>query len=222
MPLSRQSLRFGRDQEYSGFFACQERAKPPVPGIVVIQEIWGVDAHIEEVTERFAAAGYGALAPDLFAKGGERPPAFERERIRELQEFMNPLPPTAFSDPAVREAALADRNPAEQERIRDSFTTITGVSASLDSFIPQVVAAARYLREECAMTRGAKVGSVGYCMGGTLSGRLAALDPELSGAVIYYGGAVPTALVPQVGCPVLGLYGSLDARVTGQVPAFED
>ncbi len=36
------------------------------PGMVVIQEWWGINAHIKDVTERFAAAGYTALAPDLY------------------------------------------------------------------------------------------------------------------------------------------------------------
>lgn len=36
------------------------------PGLVVIQEWWGLNDHIKEVTDRFAAAGFVALAPDLF------------------------------------------------------------------------------------------------------------------------------------------------------------
>lgn len=35
-------------------------------GIVVVQEIFGVNAHIRAVVERFAAAGYCAIAPDFF------------------------------------------------------------------------------------------------------------------------------------------------------------
>jgi carboxymethylenebutenolidase len=35
-------------------------------GIVVIQEIFGVNRHIRAVTDRFAADGYAALAPALF------------------------------------------------------------------------------------------------------------------------------------------------------------
>jgi carboxymethylenebutenolidase len=34
--------------------------------VVVLQEIFGVNAHIRSVTERFAAAGYLAIAPALF------------------------------------------------------------------------------------------------------------------------------------------------------------
>src|SRR3954470_8788405 len=36
------------------------------PGVVVIQEWWGLDDHIADVTDRLAAEGFVALAPDLF------------------------------------------------------------------------------------------------------------------------------------------------------------
>jgi carboxymethylenebutenolidase len=36
------------------------------PGVLVIQEWWGLVPHIIDVTERFAEAGFTALAPDLF------------------------------------------------------------------------------------------------------------------------------------------------------------
>jgi len=36
------------------------------PGIVVIQEWWGLVPHIRDVADRFAAAGFVALAPDLY------------------------------------------------------------------------------------------------------------------------------------------------------------
>ncbi|HEV2622065.1 MAG TPA: dienelactone hydrolase family protein [Frateuria sp.] len=35
-------------------------------GVIVIQEIFGVTAHIRDVADRFAAAGYTALAPAFF------------------------------------------------------------------------------------------------------------------------------------------------------------
>ena len=38
----------------------------PKGGIVVIQEIFGVNAHVRAVTEGFAADGYLAIAPSLF------------------------------------------------------------------------------------------------------------------------------------------------------------
>jgi carboxymethylenebutenolidase len=36
------------------------------PGVVVIQEYWGLVPHIRDVCDRFAAEGFTALAPDLY------------------------------------------------------------------------------------------------------------------------------------------------------------
>ncbi len=36
------------------------------PGVIVIQEWWGLTDHIADLTERFAREGFVALAPDLF------------------------------------------------------------------------------------------------------------------------------------------------------------
>jgi carboxymethylenebutenolidase len=38
----------------------------PFPALVVIQEWWGLDAHIKDLAERFAREGFVALAPDLY------------------------------------------------------------------------------------------------------------------------------------------------------------
>lgn len=42
------------------------------PGIVLLQEIFGVNAHIRDVAEQYAADGYVVLAPDLFWRQGHR------------------------------------------------------------------------------------------------------------------------------------------------------
>jgi carboxymethylenebutenolidase len=36
------------------------------PGVIVIQEWWGLADHIKDVADRFAGAGFVALAPDLY------------------------------------------------------------------------------------------------------------------------------------------------------------
>jgi carboxymethylenebutenolidase len=43
----------------------------PKGAIVVVQEAFGVNPHIEDVTRRAAAAGYLAVAPDFFHRSGE-------------------------------------------------------------------------------------------------------------------------------------------------------
>ncbi len=49
--------------EAQGYYA---RPGQGVPGVVVMQEWWGLVPHIEDITTRFAAQGYLALAPDLY------------------------------------------------------------------------------------------------------------------------------------------------------------
>ncbi len=45
-------------------------AAPARGAVVVVQEAFGVNAHIEDVTRRFADAGYHAVAPHLFHRTG--------------------------------------------------------------------------------------------------------------------------------------------------------
>jgi carboxymethylenebutenolidase len=43
----------------------------PKAGLMVFQEIFGINAHIRDITERFAREGYLAVAPELFHRTGE-------------------------------------------------------------------------------------------------------------------------------------------------------
>jgi carboxymethylenebutenolidase len=49
----------------AGYLASAGRAN--APGVVVIQEWWGLQDQIKGICDRFALAGYDALAPDLYA-----------------------------------------------------------------------------------------------------------------------------------------------------------
>jgi carboxymethylenebutenolidase len=48
----------------SGYLAIPGDGKGP--GVIVIQEWWGLVPHIKDVCDRFAAEGFVALAPDLY------------------------------------------------------------------------------------------------------------------------------------------------------------
>src|ERR1700733_3760509 len=48
----------------TGYLAVPESGKGP--GLLVVQEIFGVNSHIKSVADLYAAAGFVALAPDAF------------------------------------------------------------------------------------------------------------------------------------------------------------
>ena len=62
---TRISLRRPDGKEADGYLAKPARAN--APGVVVIQEWWGLQEQIKGVCDRLALAGYEALAPDLYA-----------------------------------------------------------------------------------------------------------------------------------------------------------
>ena len=67
-----------------------------------------------------------------------------------------------------------------------------------------------------------KFGVVGYCWGGGISFRYATEQPNLGGAVVYYGVSPDTSALARVRAPVLGLYGGDDARVNATIPAAQE
>lgn len=52
-------------KETSGYVAVPADGQQG-PGVVVIQEWWGLEDHIKSVADRFAEAGFVAIAPDLY------------------------------------------------------------------------------------------------------------------------------------------------------------
>ncbi len=210
-----------RFEDHVGTLAWPERAQLPLPGVVVIPEVWGVDGHIEDVTRRIAAAGYAALAPDIYAPGGVRPEALSLARIAEMQGFMGSLPRNAWMDEQARGLALQAQGPEKAARIGETMGMLWGgMGRRSAEFVETLRAGVRYLRTSAPQSQGQKVASVGFCMGGALSALLACEEPAVSGAVVFYGSSPALELVPHVACPVLGLYAGLDERINGGVPAF--
>lgn len=56
--------------ELDGHLAVPPVGGGPWPGVVVIHELFGLNDDIRQQADRLAAAGYLALAPDLFTAGG--------------------------------------------------------------------------------------------------------------------------------------------------------
>jgi carboxymethylenebutenolidase len=150
----------------------------PRAGLIVIHEWWGLNDNIREMTRRLAAAGYLALAVDLY----EGEVAEEADQARQLMS-----------------ALMAGPDRADLH-LRSAY---------------------QWLKDEGGMAR---VGSLGWCLGGALSLRAAMMLPEeLDAAVIYYGRLEtdPARLAP-IMMPVLGIFGSRDRGIPMEsVRAFE-
>lgn len=151
-----------------GYLALPEGGRGP--GILVIQEWWGLVDHIRDLCDRFADAGYVALAPDLYH--GES---------------------TGSPDQAGK-----------------LFMALNIDKAGVD-----LLGAADYLlaRSECTS---AKVGVVGFCMGGQLALYAGMKYPDQIGAVVDFYGIHPKVFIEpsQLKVPVLGHFGSRDGSVS--------
>ena len=161
-----------------------EPAGAPKGAIVVLQEIFGVNSHIRGVADRYAEAGYLAVAPATF------------DRIsRDVQLGYGPEDMQAGSGLKAAVEAL----PAPGV-LRD-------IQAAVDF-----------------AARAGKVGIVGYCWGGLLAWRSAALVKGLSAAVTYYGGGMTAGTEPsrRPAVPTMSHFGDQDTHITvDSVKAFE-
>jgi carboxymethylenebutenolidase len=140
-------------------------------GIVVLQEIFGVNAHIREVCDGFAGDGYVAIAPALY----------DRSPQKNVQLGYVP------DDIAVG------------RDLRDEF--------SWDDTVLDVKAAVDMLKAD-----GLKVGTTGYCWGGTIS-YLAGTRLDIQACVIYYGGQIIPYVDEEENCPMLMHFGEHDAGI---------
>ncbi|MDB5085289.1 MAG: Carboxymethylenebutenolidase, partial [Bacilli bacterium] len=165
-------------------------------------------------------AGYVALSPDLYAKEGKRLEAFSDARMQALIDFRDSNAQAMF-DAEKRKQALSNLPELQGQQISETLGLMFGGLDRAD-FVETVVAAASFLRDENAESKGRPVGSVGYCLGGALSAQLACHDPQLKAAVIYYGGAPADYELDNIQCPVVGFYGGLDRRITDSVPVFAE
>ena len=157
----------------------------PKGAIVVLQEIFGVNAHIRAVADGYAAAGYLAVAPATFTrvKPGVEPDVGLGVELGYTEADMK----EGFGYKAAVEALPAPG-------------VLQDIQATIDY---------------AAQASGGKVGVVGYCWGGLLTWRAACLLTGLSAAVPYYGGGMtgPAEAARQPTVPVLAHFGELDQHI---------
>lgn len=156
-----------------GAYVAEASGKPK-GGIVVIQEIFGVNAHVRSVADRFAAAGYTAIAPAFF------------DHLETGVEL-------GYTDEGMR-------------RGRDLV-----VELGLDRAIEDVASAAE------AIGSAGKIGTVGYCWGGTVA-LLSAIRLGLP-SVSYYGARNVPFLGEKLQAPVMFHFGENDSSIPPEMVA---
>ncbi len=75
-----------RDSEQLSGYLARPSSGEAAPAVIVIQEWWGLNEHIKNVTDRFARAGFVALAPDLYKGAVATEPDEARKLVMELDQ----------------------------------------------------------------------------------------------------------------------------------------
>jgi carboxymethylenebutenolidase len=173
-----------------------EPSGPPKGAVIVIHEIWGLVDHITGIADRFASAGYLAIAPDLLSDVGMTP-----EIGAELFALM--------SDPD--EAKRTEAQPRMRERTSPAFEPVFAAGA---------LTKLRLVVDELEETPGivGRIAVTGFCFGGTYSFALAADDDRLQAAIPFYGTAPDANGISDIHCPVLAFYGIEDLRLMDDLP----
>ncbi|PWK15687.1 dienelactone hydrolase family protein [Tumebacillus permanentifrigoris] len=219
MTVHTEWVRFEHDgQEVSLYTARMENAQTPLPVVLVIQEIWGTDEHIQHVTRRFAEAGYLSVAPDLFHENGKRKSGLEAERIEAAKKFLDSIPHSAWFNNEEREVELAKLPEPTRTELSETLTALFGSISNGPVFVGILKATVEFLKSY-EHSRGQHVASIGFCMGGALSAVLAGSHPDLAGAVVFYG-RLSADYVANISCPVIGFFGEQDPGINGMIPDF--
>ena len=151
-----------------GYLATPASGKGP--GVLVIQEWWGLVPHIKAVCDRFAAAGFPALAPDMYH--GQ----------------------TASEPDGAGKLFMALNIGQAEKDLRGAATYLAGHSST------------------------AKLGTVGFCMGGQLALFAGCSNPSIGAVVDFYG--IHPNVKPdysKLSGPVLGLFAEKDGFVNPDV-----
>lgn len=183
--------------------------------VIVLHEIWGLDAHIKDVARRFSHEGYVALAPDMFS--GPFKEAAKPDNIMAGMMFLRTASAEIQRDPAKLAEALSDRSADEQAALKTLMQIMSPAQRTL--FAEELTGAFEYLRGQDVPQN--HIASLGFCFGGGLAIHMATFVSKLWKTVIFYGENPPLDKVPAIQAQVLGLYGGKDARITDTVPEFQ-
>jgi carboxymethylenebutenolidase len=67
--ITSESIDLPVGEESISAYLARPQAAGKYPGVVVLQEVFGVNEHIRDTVDRVAKMGYVAIAPALFDRG---------------------------------------------------------------------------------------------------------------------------------------------------------
>jgi carboxymethylenebutenolidase len=199
------------------YVAWPARADRPLPVVLVVSDIWGDGSHLRDVADRVARSGYLVVAPDLYS-GLPPTHAMTPDRVAKARAWVDGQDPATWTDGAARAKALAELG-QDGTALAETLDALFEGPADLGRFDPILSDAITLGAAHNAGNHG-PVGAIGFCMGGSLVGRLACDEARLGAAVIFYGTPPPHDRLRGAHCPVLGLYGAEDHAITDAVPAL--
>ncbi len=68
------------------YLSLPKKGQPPLPGLVLIHDRWGLDDHTKRWAERLSAEGYAALAVDLYGGAVAKAPAEADELMAKVDD----------------------------------------------------------------------------------------------------------------------------------------
>lgn len=103
------------------------------PGVVVIQEWWGIVPHIEDMTRRFATQGYVALAPDIY-EGKKTLDAAEAQHLAQGLDWGKAAQQIAGAVKHLREVEGATKVGVVGFCMGGALTMIAAATAGVDAY----------------------------------------------------------------------------------------
>ena len=131
-------------KKVQGYYARPSAAQGKLPGVLVIQEAFGIDPHIQDVTQSIATAGYAAFAPDLFSYGG-KPEPLAPERMEDVKRFLDTIPQAAWFDPALRAPALEALPEARRKALEETIGMVLVPTRPWDQYVATLSAGRAWL-----------------------------------------------------------------------------
>jgi len=131
-----------------------------------------------------------------------------------IKDVARRLAVEGFAAVAIDYLSPLGGTPADEDKARDMIGTlkIDDLVAWSRGALANIVA-----REDTTDD----IGAVGFCWGGGVVNELAAADPDVDAAVVYYGRQPAPEKVSRIVAPLLLHYAGLDQGINAGIPAFE-